>query len=137
MVLDASEQKERASAEGTIEKYPRHKIKGRGPASLLRIFNISAAQDSRARCVVANFAALWTDAIMYEFTRNLIKDRQANKENMARRRDDMSKPPSHAFNDWLYLIRPDLISSVIWMQIIRQKILPCISFRIFEFISDI
>ncbi len=37
------------------------------------------------------FAVRWTDAIMDEFTRNLIKDGRANEENMARLRNDMNK----------------------------------------------
>jgi PIN domain len=37
------------------------------------------------------FAVRWTDAILEEFTRNLIKDGLANEENMARLRADMNK----------------------------------------------
>ncbi|MBX9722767.1 MAG: PIN domain-containing protein [Candidatus Obscuribacterales bacterium] len=37
------------------------------------------------------FAVRWTDTIMDEFTRNLIKDGRANKENMARLRNDMNR----------------------------------------------
>lgn len=37
------------------------------------------------------FAVRWTDAIMDEFTRNLIADGRANEENMARLRHDMNQ----------------------------------------------
>ena len=37
------------------------------------------------------FAVRWTDAIMDEFTRNLIKDGRANEVNMARLRSDMNR----------------------------------------------
>src|SRR5271165_6665263 len=37
------------------------------------------------------FAVRWTEAILDEFTRNLIADGSANEENMARLRADMNK----------------------------------------------